>query len=281
MRSGDIASEGSLTPIPLPSDFNIAGQVQGDILYFNGTNWVRLAPGTADQSLRTKGAAANPAWENVNNATNLSISGETTGDLIYYNGANWVRLAGGTSGDVLTANGAGVAPTYQAASAGAVSFVGKAESTSSDSSGTVSISNDSLYKVYWSAQPKGAGTSNQVILTISATGLGSSSSFVKVDNWGGIGVNWNGTAGCLTYSAIGDGEHCRGVIDIDTHFKASNQAIFWQNQSTAGTSYSHTSAGSFTKASAITTANMSITVTRGGGSAANYVNMYVYEYATS
>ena len=113
MRFGDVASEGTVSPIPLPDDFNIAGQVQGDVIYFNGVNWVRLAPGTADQSLRTKGAAANPAWENVDNATGLSIPSQTTGDILYYNGANWVRLAGGTSGDILTANGAGVAPTYQ------------------------------------------------------------------------------------------------------------------------------------------------------------------------
>ena len=38
---------------------------QGDVLYFNGTNWVALAPGTADHYLQTKGAAANPVWAAV------------------------------------------------------------------------------------------------------------------------------------------------------------------------------------------------------------------------
>ena len=134
MRFGDVESQGSVTPIPDPTDFNISGQVQGDVLYFNGANWVRLAPGTADQSLRTKGAAANPVWENVNNATNLSISGETTGDMLYYNGANWVRLAGGTSGDVLTANGAGVAPTYQTPAGGDGSGVASFQATNGSGS---------------------------------------------------------------------------------------------------------------------------------------------------
>ena len=97
-------------------DLNISGQTQGDVLYFNGSNWVRLAPGTADQSLRTGGAGANPAWETVDNATDLSIASQTTGDMLYYNGANWVRLAPGTSGQTITSNGAGVAPTYQDAS---------------------------------------------------------------------------------------------------------------------------------------------------------------------
>jgi len=36
--------------------------VQGDVMYFNGTNLVRLPPGTSGQFLKTFGAAANPAW---------------------------------------------------------------------------------------------------------------------------------------------------------------------------------------------------------------------------
>lgn len=36
---------------------------QGDIIYFNGTNWVSLAAGTSGQLLRTNGAAANPSWQ--------------------------------------------------------------------------------------------------------------------------------------------------------------------------------------------------------------------------
>lgn len=39
--------------------------VQGDILYHNGTNLVRLGPGTSGHFLQTQGAAANPAWAAV------------------------------------------------------------------------------------------------------------------------------------------------------------------------------------------------------------------------
>lgn len=35
---------------------------QGDISYFNGSQWVRLAAGTVGQVLRTGGSGANPAW---------------------------------------------------------------------------------------------------------------------------------------------------------------------------------------------------------------------------
>ena len=44
------------------SKINIAGNVQGDIMYYDGTNWVRLGPGTSGQSLKTAGANANPYW---------------------------------------------------------------------------------------------------------------------------------------------------------------------------------------------------------------------------
>lgn len=44
------------TKIALGSD------AQGDIMYYNGTDWARLAAGVAGQVLQTNGAAANPSW---------------------------------------------------------------------------------------------------------------------------------------------------------------------------------------------------------------------------
>jgi len=46
--------------IPNPTDLTIASQARGDILYFNGTNWIRLAKGTATYVL-TMGAN-DPGW---------------------------------------------------------------------------------------------------------------------------------------------------------------------------------------------------------------------------
>jgi hypothetical protein len=45
-----------------------AGQSRGDIIYFNGTSWVRLGAGTAGQTLITEGTGANPSWKSVLNA---------------------------------------------------------------------------------------------------------------------------------------------------------------------------------------------------------------------
>src|ERR1041385_3880934 len=39
-----------------------ASPAQGDILYYNGSDWVRLAAGTSGKVLQTNGAAANPSW---------------------------------------------------------------------------------------------------------------------------------------------------------------------------------------------------------------------------
>lgn len=58
--TGDVAiTNGGLTTV---TDLTIASEAQGDILYRNATNWVRLAAGTAGYSLITAGAGANPAW---------------------------------------------------------------------------------------------------------------------------------------------------------------------------------------------------------------------------
>jgi len=57
--STDISSAGKVT------DLTITNEAQGDILYFDGSNWVRLAAGTAGTYLQTQGAGANPQWASV------------------------------------------------------------------------------------------------------------------------------------------------------------------------------------------------------------------------
>ena len=43
----------------------LGSDAQGDIMYYNGTDYVRHAPGTSGQFLKTQGAAANPTWADV------------------------------------------------------------------------------------------------------------------------------------------------------------------------------------------------------------------------
>jgi len=50
---------------------DIAGitYAQGDVLYHNGTNLVKLAAGTSGQFLKTQGTGANPVWSSASGAT--------------------------------------------------------------------------------------------------------------------------------------------------------------------------------------------------------------------
>jgi hypothetical protein len=60
-----IQKESAATNIDVPSTgqfIDLASAAQGDVLYYNGTSYVRLAPGTSGQVLQTQGAAANPIW---------------------------------------------------------------------------------------------------------------------------------------------------------------------------------------------------------------------------
>lgn len=45
------------------SNVTITSAAQGDILYYNGSAWVNLAPGTSGNFLKTQGAGANPIWD--------------------------------------------------------------------------------------------------------------------------------------------------------------------------------------------------------------------------
>ncbi len=81
------------------------GTVNGQILYWNGTAWVTLAPGANGTNLKLNNGL--PVWEN---SVGSIPSGTSTGQLLYWNGTAWVTLAPGTDGKILRwANGS---PTW-------------------------------------------------------------------------------------------------------------------------------------------------------------------------
>lgn len=59
--SGDItlAADGEVSV----TDLTMTSEAQGNVLYFNGSNWVVLAPGTSGKFLKTQGDSANPIWD--------------------------------------------------------------------------------------------------------------------------------------------------------------------------------------------------------------------------
>lgn len=89
---------------------------QGDVLYYNGTAWTRLAAGTSGQFLKTNGAGANPAWasETVGGITNLgtitTTSGASQSLAVTLTGYKFVRLSfngvsGTGAGNILVGSG--------------------------------------------------------------------------------------------------------------------------------------------------------------------------------
>ena len=72
VTTGKIADNAVTGPkIAMTSD------AQGDILYYNGTDYVRLGAGTNGQALKTAGAAANPAWGDVTSTGDFANGGDT------------------------------------------------------------------------------------------------------------------------------------------------------------------------------------------------------------
>ncbi|MBI3089254.1 MAG: hypothetical protein HYY96_01185 [Candidatus Tectomicrobia bacterium] len=43
----------------------LGSDAQGDVMFYNGTDWARLAAGTSGQFFKTQGAGANPLWAGV------------------------------------------------------------------------------------------------------------------------------------------------------------------------------------------------------------------------
>jgi hypothetical protein len=54
-----------------------ASPAQGDLVYYNGTAWVALAPGTSGQFLETLGAGANPTWAAVSGGSAGNVTPDT------------------------------------------------------------------------------------------------------------------------------------------------------------------------------------------------------------
>ncbi|QQR80576.1 MAG: hypothetical protein IPJ69_15025 [Deltaproteobacteria bacterium] len=77
------------------TDIAMGSDAQGDVMYYNGTDWVRLGAGTAGQFFQTQGTGANPAWADAGDITGI---GSMTSGLAFGDNTaddDWLGLGAG------------------------------------------------------------------------------------------------------------------------------------------------------------------------------------------
>ena len=79
---------------------NIAGNVQGDVMYYDGSNWQRLQYGTTGHVLTTAGVSANPYWAAGSSGTALPGVG-SSGNVLTSDGSNWASQPHALSGGIV------------------------------------------------------------------------------------------------------------------------------------------------------------------------------------
>ena len=94
------------TKIAMTSD------AQGDVLFYGGTDYERLGPGTSGQFLKTQGSSADPIWGTVTlttintNANDRVVTGSGTADTLNaeanltYDGTSLGVKNAGTASDI-------------------------------------------------------------------------------------------------------------------------------------------------------------------------------------
>jgi len=86
-------------------DMKIVPGEQGDILYFNGTNWTKLGHGTDGQYLKTKGHAANPEWGTIAGGGDVvGPASSTDAQIVLFDGITGKLIKAYTGTGVLRAD---------------------------------------------------------------------------------------------------------------------------------------------------------------------------------
>lgn len=149
-----------------PAGLTIASAAQGDILYYNGTAWVRLPAGTAGQALITGGSGANPAWgpgawstytptvtAGIGTFTTVSATGHylQMGKILYWQLEIAITTNGTAAGNVITALPGTLATTV------AMPLSGRATAVSGKSLNGVTNGNNVQIWNYDNTYPGGTG----------------------------------------------------------------------------------------------------------------------------
>lgn len=98
------------------TDTSISRGAVGDILAFNGTNWVNVGAGGVGDILTSQDTFALPTWtapvRELQQLDDVIPGTLVPGLMLYYNGSDWVSVTPGTNGQVLTYNGVTNTPEW-------------------------------------------------------------------------------------------------------------------------------------------------------------------------
>ena len=139
----------------------LTGNVQGSIMYYNGTDWVQLTPGTSGDGLKSQGAGQNVAWGAVTSTGDFANGGDTAtanrtlGNNDNFamgfetNAINWLnintdgipQITGGLSANFDTA---GVGTTLSSGIDAAVTTIPITSSTGFPATGTVGVGTEEI-----------------------------------------------------------------------------------------------------------------------------------------
>lgn len=121
---------------------------QGDILYYNGTNWVMLNHGTAGQILKSGGHGANPSWTGTLSITSITGTAITPAEVDGHTDQTALTAAN-VSNTVITNYGQGAADVFlllPAAAAG-YSFLATVATAQANHFGVEAAANDKIYLI--------------------------------------------------------------------------------------------------------------------------------------
>ena len=139
----------------------LTGNVQGSIMYYNGTDWVQLTPCTSGDGLKSQGAGQNVAWGAVTSTGDFANGGDTAtanrtlGNNDNFamgfetNAINWLnintdgipQITGGLSANFDTA---GVGTTLSSGIDAAVTTIPITSSTGFPATGTVGVGTEQI-----------------------------------------------------------------------------------------------------------------------------------------
>jgi hypothetical protein len=140
------------------TDIALGSDATGDIMYYDGTNWVRLAAGTTGQVLQTNGASA-PTWVTKPNKFNINF---TNGTGLSVAANLWYGI---TASQTIVSSGQGTSPDRSGAAVPVQNwFTFTATQTCTMTGFRMWISNSTTNKVYAVAVYKYPISENATVL---------------------------------------------------------------------------------------------------------------------